>query len=1165
MNKTKVDIGLDIGIASVGWAITNVETLEIIEHGVRLFPTVDDPMDSKLKNEERREARSARRQVNRRRALKRDFIKSLIKSRFISDVKIDKNDIKSKFVDEFTSKYLNNAKLQSMWKQESKELPYTLFLRQKALHNKVSREEFIAILYWYINHRGFKYEIAEEKDKKDKELEKIKDSKKLPIENQISYFKKFGHLNGEFNRTFHQKEYLKEIGQIFISNSDYKEIKNDFIDFFKRQRSFEQGPGNEKSPTKYGRFYNLNKTTLKLEKVDANKVPNSIWENTVGKCTFFPIENRAPKKSFTSEIFNLLNELGNVEVKETGEVLSENNKIEIIKFALKKGVGTKGVLNELYKRLDVDPKDAGAIKGIPKDKSDKRFLTEIESIKKLREFLPEKFTSFEYLFKDSKNINEDNIIDKILEVFSKSKVVETREKLLKKSISKFLNEVQIAKLASETKLKGLSNTHALSFYAMRKMVPDFISRAKMNQMIWAKENDIKFNENKDYGSNYLKSEWINDIIITPSVKRAFRQTTKVLNAIFQLAKDRQWKIRSIVIEMAREAKNKDAKEQEKNRQKYFENNNKKILELIGERNISNHTLNKLWLLDQQKGHDAYTGEKIEMEDVIKKPGDFDIDHIIPYSQSYSNNRSNRVLTKQQVNQQKTNLSSYQYFQKHNPKNYDKMKKMWQEWYCDRNNKDRKIYIDYTKYDFLKSEIDYSKPENQLGFIQRNLVDTRYTTKAIMEALKAFSENEKNSFDFKVKAINGKMTSFARNKIGELKRPDGIEFFEEKEISQNGKKKIIKAKSRVWNGHHAEDAYLVTILNSQFNDSKTIEKILSSPKKFSRFKKNEKNKEWKDDSMPKFSVLIEKIDNAKKELDSKMEKVRFSRMVEKPKNTKLFNETLYKGKKNESGFIDKCEKREILKQDFKAHYYFGESPKHKEQLMIFRHNRDLYNELNKIYKNYYEKNNLKPDGKKNPFLEINNEKNAKYLEVTYTSNSKNAKEKLVTKKIKKLSLISQEGQKGKNPSEIVFANNNGNSFYESLDWVAVNMYKNKHNKYKLIPINALNCTFKTLENGKVEWISKDDILEKQLEKNQIENPKPVATFFKGDTLVDKNDTLLYICGANIKIDLIETKFLHRGKIESDKSRGFMTINKQLIGSHLIKNDILGIKRKTKFVF
>jgi hypothetical protein len=63
----------------------------------------------KLKNEERREARSARRQVNRRRTLKRDFVKFLIDSKFIGNLQVDKKGV---FVQAFLNKYINNKNLQ---------------------------------------------------------------------------------------------------------------------------------------------------------------------------------------------------------------------------------------------------------------------------------------------------------------------------------------------------------------------------------------------------------------------------------------------------------------------------------------------------------------------------------------------------------------------------------------------------------------------------------------------------------------------------------------------------------------------------------------------------------------------------------------------------------------------------------------------------------------------------------------------------------------------------------------------------------------------------------------------------------------------------------------------------------------------------------------------
>ena len=110
--KKKINIGLDIGITSVGWAIISTDyegdelsNIEIIDHGVRLFPTVDSPKDGKLTNVKRREKRSARRQVKRRKTLKRDFIKYLIDNKIIKDIEFDKGN---KFIATFLEKYITN-------------------------------------------------------------------------------------------------------------------------------------------------------------------------------------------------------------------------------------------------------------------------------------------------------------------------------------------------------------------------------------------------------------------------------------------------------------------------------------------------------------------------------------------------------------------------------------------------------------------------------------------------------------------------------------------------------------------------------------------------------------------------------------------------------------------------------------------------------------------------------------------------------------------------------------------------------------------------------------------------------------------------------------------------------------------------------------------------
>ena len=58
-------IGLDIGIASIGWAIINEDESRIEDLGVRIFKKAEE-IDGKSLNLARREARGARRRLRRK-------------------------------------------------------------------------------------------------------------------------------------------------------------------------------------------------------------------------------------------------------------------------------------------------------------------------------------------------------------------------------------------------------------------------------------------------------------------------------------------------------------------------------------------------------------------------------------------------------------------------------------------------------------------------------------------------------------------------------------------------------------------------------------------------------------------------------------------------------------------------------------------------------------------------------------------------------------------------------------------------------------------------------------------------------------------------------------------------------------------------------------------
>lgn len=80
LQKKHVNIGLDIGTTSVGWAIIDND-YNVIDYGVRLFEDVCEEQTGHPKNEKRRELRRARRTLRRRIFRKKQFISLVLKNK----------------------------------------------------------------------------------------------------------------------------------------------------------------------------------------------------------------------------------------------------------------------------------------------------------------------------------------------------------------------------------------------------------------------------------------------------------------------------------------------------------------------------------------------------------------------------------------------------------------------------------------------------------------------------------------------------------------------------------------------------------------------------------------------------------------------------------------------------------------------------------------------------------------------------------------------------------------------------------------------------------------------------------------------------------------------------------------------------------------------------
>ncbi len=313
MDKLNYVLGLDIGVASIGWGITEYndrdEPVKIIDAGSVIFSALDNDK-GKLYNVVRRDARGHRR-VIRRKAERLKRIKSLI----IRENLISKQELETLYVGN---------------------IPQIYDLRLKGLKEKLTNKELSRVLIHYAKNRGFKSNrkiedikvlIEDENKSSTSQLESFKsDDKKLKpaIENTTKLMKEenlkvieaifkikelkgldtFKNRDGNYNYGFTRQQIQEEVEcvldcQINLGLID-NEFKNEYLEILMSQRDFSEGPGGD---SKY--------------KVD--------YEQVSGKCKYTG-ERRAVKNVPSYEIFIFLQKLNDIRYYE--EIIGETKKRE---------------------------------------------------------------------------------------------------------------------------------------------------------------------------------------------------------------------------------------------------------------------------------------------------------------------------------------------------------------------------------------------------------------------------------------------------------------------------------------------------------------------------------------------------------------------------------------------------------------------------------------------------------------------------------------------------------------------------------------------------------------------------------------------------------------------------------------------------------------------
>lgn len=604
---------------------------------------------------------------------------------------------------------------------------------------------------------------------------------KTPGQIQLERYQKYGQLRGDFTveedgkkhrliNVFPTSAYRAEALRILQTQQEFNsqitdEFINRYLEILTGKRKYYHGPGNEKSRTDYGRYRTSGETL------------DNIFGILIGKCTFYPEEFRAAKASYTAQEFNLLNDLNNLTVPTETKKLSEEQKNQIINYVKnEKAMGPAKLFKYIAKLLSCDIAD---IKGYRIDKSDKAEIHTFEAYRKMK--------TLETI--DIEKMSREEL-DKLAYVLTLNTEREgIQEALEHEFVDGNFSQEQIDELVQFRKANSSifgKGWHNFSVKLMMELIPELYATSEEQMTILTRLGKQKTTSSSNK-TKYIDEKLLTEEIYNPVVAKSVRQAIKIVNAAIKEYGD----FDNIVIEMARATNEDDEKKAIQKIQKA--NKDEKDAAMLKAANQYNgkaelpHSVfhghkqlaTKIRLWHQQGERCLYTGKTISIHDLINNPNQFEIDHILPLSITFDDSLANKVLVYATANQEKGQRTPYQAL--------DSMDDAWSFRELKAFVRESKT-LSNKKKEYLLTEEDISKFDVRKKFIERNLVDTRYASRVVLNALQEHFRAHK--IDTKVSVVRGQFTS-------QLRRHWGIE------------------KTRDTYHHHAVDA-LIIAASSQLN-------------------------------------------------------------------------------------------------------------------------------------------------------------------------------------------------------------------------------------------------------------------------------------------------------------------------------------------------------------
>ncbi len=519
------------------------------------------------------------------------------------------------------------------------------------------------------------------------------------------------------------------------------------------------------------------------QKIDVQKASEEFIGRMVGHCTYLTGERTLPKQSLLYEKYMVLNELNNLRINGEKPDVCVKQGIYNDLFKTGKKVTLNALKNYLYNNAIIASKEDVVISGI-----DSGFNTSLSSVGKFRGILGDE------LFTDENQKMVEQIIFWGTVYGNDKKFLKER---MEETYKERLTPEQIKRIAG-FKFNGWGN---LSKAFLELSGSCECGECSLIQALWETNHNImellsgqySFKQNLDAmtkNSERPLSEWtVEDLdgkYLSAPVKRMVWQTIKMLREVCELTGKEPDKI---FVEMPRE-------DGQKNERKA--SRKKKLLDLytalkkeekawaelklkeIDGKSEADFRIKKLYLYYLQQGKCMYSGEKIELRDLMNN-NLYDIDHIYPRHFIKDDSiENNLVLVKKQINNHKSDTFPLEKELQRNRSAFWKM-------LCEKG------FITKEKYNRL-TRTDEFTDEEKAAFINRQLVETRQGTKAITQVLQQAFPNTRIVF---VKA--GLVSDFRKK----------FEIYKVRALNDT---------------HHAKDAYLNIVVGNVYDTKFTSNPI-----------------------------------------------------------------------------------------------------------------------------------------------------------------------------------------------------------------------------------------------------------------------------------------------------------------------------------------------------